>query len=296
MPNRYRGRFAPSPTGPLHFGSLVAALASYADARHNRGEWLVRMEDVDEIRAVPGAADDILRTLERFGFEWDGGIMIQSQRKGHYLEVIDSLLREGHAYHCGCSRAEIGEGARHGIEGPVYPGTCRNGLPPGKKPRTVRLLTDNLPIRFDDRIFGPQQQSVSHDIGDFVIRRADGFTAYQLAVVVDDQEQGINQVVRGADLLASTPRQILLLQRLGFDRPHYAHVPLVLDAQGRKLSKQDRAHPVNSATPLPALLEAWAFLCQDAPPEMPVTIREFWPWAIANWNMRKLSHAGQDPL
>jgi len=287
-PGRYRGRFAPSPTGPLHFGSLVAAMASYLDARAAGGDWLVRMEDVDETRTVAGAADDILSTLEAFGFEWQGEVLVQSRRKDLYGDAIATLRQDGAAFDCGCSRAEILAAGRRGPEGPVYPGTCRDHLPPGKGPRSVRARVDHRPITFVDRIAGRHTQDLAASPGDFVIRRADGYTAYQLAVVVDDAEQAITQVVRGADLLASTPRQIHLQRLLGLATPGYAHLPLVLGPDGRKLSKQDRAHPVKRHEPLAALLAAQRFLGQCPPPEHPATPALFWQWAIAHWNIDRV--------
>jgi glutamyl-Q tRNA(Asp) synthetase len=284
----YRGRFAPSPTGPLHYGSLVAAMASYLDARARQGDWLLRMEDVDETRTVPGAADDILRTLDAFGFQWQGQVLVQSRRKSLYGDVIAQLRLDGNAFDCGCSRADISASPRRGPEGPIYPGTCRDRLPAGKRARSVRLRVTDQDIAFTDRIAGPQRQDLAAELGDFVIRRADGYTAYQLAVVVDDAEQGINQVVRGADLLRSTPRQIYLQGLLGLPTPSYAHVPLALGPDGRKLSKQDRAHPVLAADPLPPLLSALAFLGQLPPPEPPASIDAFWQWAIANWDIDRV--------
>ena len=280
---RYRGRFAPSPTGPLHFGSLVAAVGSHADALANRGEWLVRMEDVDEGRRVEGAADAILRTLEAHGFQWQGEVMVQSRRKARYLEILDDLLERGLAYPCGCTRREVQAAGMPGVEGVVYAGTCRDGLAEGRRPRALRLRVPDREICFEDLVQGRHCQQLAREVGDFVIRRADGFTAYQLAVVVDDMDQGVTRVVRGADLLVSTPRQILLQELLGAPRPEYAHLPLVTDANGRKLSKRDRAHPVSDDDPVSGLLSAWRFLRQPEPPERPVDAGEFWQWAAANW-------------
>lgn len=280
------GRFAPSPTGPLHFGSLVAAVASHADARHQGGTWLVRIEDVDETRRRPGADRDILETLERFGMTPDREVVWQSDRKALYRDALDRLLRDARAFPCVCSRADVASVGRTGPEGPVYPGTCRRS-PPAGDPASValRAVADGAPVEFVDRVVGPVRQDVARDIGDFVIRRADGFTAYQLAVVVDDAEQGVTDVVRGADLLWSTPRQILLQQALGLARPAYAHVPLVLGSDGRKLSKQDAAHPVGADDPLPALRAAWQFLGQEAPPAGIGTSAEFWSWAVPRWRI-----------
>ncbi len=287
-PMNYRGRFAPSPTGPLHAGSLIAAVASHADALANDGQWLLRMEDVDEGRVVAGAADRILHTLEAFGFEWQGAVWHQSRRKARYREIIEQLLKEGLAYPCACTRREIAETGTPGIEGMIYPGRCRNGLPAGREGRAIRLRTDDREICFSDRIQGRHCQVLERDIGDFIIRRADGYTAYQLAVVVDDADQGINQVVRGADLLLSTPRQLHLQELLGFPHPEYAHVPLLLDDQGRKLSKQDKAHPLADDDPLPALLQAWHCLGQAAPDERPDNVQAFWHWAASAWSIDRV--------
>jgi glutamyl-Q tRNA(Asp) synthetase len=287
-PPVYRGRFAPSPTGNLHFGSLVAALGSYLDARSRGGEWLVRMEDLDQTREVPGCADEILRTLDAFGFEWGGEVVRQSRRTEAYAEALDRLLREDLAYPCGCSRKEINLAARQGIEGAVYPGTCSLGLPPGRKRRAIRLRTFDQPERFRDAIQGGIEQNLAREIGDFVIRRADGYHAYQLAVVVDDAWQGITHIVRGADLLLSTPRQMHLQRSLGLPQPSYAHLPLAVDRAGRKLSKQYRDAPVEKNDPLPVLLQALAHLEQPLPPERPVNLREFWGWALDNWRLEQV--------
>jgi len=289
-PVKYRGRFAPSPSGPLHFGSLVAALGSYLDARHQRGEWLVRMEDIDPPREQPGAASGILATLEAFGFEWDGEILYQNRpaRSDAYRQALDRLSDQGKTYPCACSRKEINEAGRMGVEGPIYPGTCRTGLPAGRKARITRVLTDEHRIGFRDLVFGDLQQNIFADAGDFIVRRADGLFAYQLAVVVDDAFQGVNRVVRGADLLRSTPRQIYLQQLLGLPTPIYAHLPLVRDAEGRKLSKQSKAQPVDCGHPLASLLAAWHFLGQAAPGHQPDSLEEFWRLAIDNWDLSQV--------
>ncbi len=283
----YRGRFAPSPTGPLHLGSLVAALASYLDARAAAGQWLVRIEDVDQTRAVPGAADGILRTLDALGFTWDGPVVMQSGRTELYDAAIEALKMAGQAYDCGCSRAEIAAVATSGNEGPLYPGTCRDGLPPGKQPRSVRLRVPQDTVCCADRIAPRLCQQMASEIGDFVIRRADGYTAYQLAVVVDDADQGISHVVRGADLYTSTPRQRYLQGLLGLPLPAYAHVPLVRGPGGLKLSKQDRARPVDPTAPLPALRYALRFLGQAEPPER-TDLAGFWRWAISHWDIGRV--------
>jgi len=283
--NKVCGRFAPSPTGPLHFGSLVAALGSYLSARSQGGAWRVRMEDLDPPREVKGAADDILRTLEVYGFEWDGEILCQSRRREAYEAALDVLRRQGALYACGCARKEIADSSVHGIEGPVYPGTCRAGLAAGRSARALRVRTDNALIEFDDRVQGRQQSQLESEIGDFVVRRADGLHAYQLAVVVDDAEQGITEIVRGADLLTSTPRQIHLQHLLGHPTPGYLHLPAVLNAQGEKLSKQTQAKPLALTDPVPALWQALAFLGQSPPPEWRSATRaDFWAAVVARWS------------
>jgi len=249
LSQRYRGRFAPSPTGPLHRGSLVTALASWLDARAHDGVWIVRMEDLDEPRCVPGAADDILTTLTRLGFHSDEPVVWQSHRHALYETALASLTAAGRVYPCGCTRREIADSltrvhARHSTL--AYPGTCRDGLH-GKPARAWRLRVpdgDAACVRFDDRWMGPQSQDLATEVGDFVLKRADGQWAYQLAVVVDDEAQRITDVVRGTDLLDSTARQIYLQQCLDATTPRYLHVPLVMADDGEKLSKQNGAAPL----------------------------------------------------
>ena len=287
----YRGRFAPSPTGPLHFGSLVAAVGSYLDARQQGGEWLVRMEDIDTPRNVPGAAEHILAALERFGFEWDGPVLWQSTRLDAYTAALDCLQQRGVLYACACSRKEIADSAsRPAIDGGLaYPGTCRNGLPPGRAARAWRLRVDEREISFVDRVQGRIAQSLERDVGDFVLRRADGLFAYQLAVTVDDNFQGISDIVRGADLLASTPRQIWLQQLLGYAEPRYAHLPVVCNAAGEKLSKQTLAPALDLASASPQLCAALAFLGQAVPEELARTsVPEVWQWAMENWRFEAI--------
>jgi glutamyl-Q tRNA(Asp) synthetase len=215
--------------------------------------------------------------------------MTQSNRKAVYLAAIRLLKEQGDAFDCGCSRTDIAAAAtRTGSEGPIYPGTCRDGLSPGKAARSVRLRVPDRTIGFQDRIAGPIRHNLARELGDFVIHRADGYASYQLAVVIDDAAQGINQVVRGADLLLSTPRQIYLQELLQLPTPGYAHVPLVLGPDGHKLSKQDRAHPVNASAPLPALLAGLQFLGQWLPPEPPASVDAFWHWAIENWDLGRV--------
>lgn len=282
----YRGRFAPSPTGPLHFGSLVAAVGSYLDARKNHGAWLVRMEDLDPPREMPGAADHILRTLEAYGFEWDGPVVYQSQRSALYEEAL-AELRLGHVlYPCGCTRKEIAESGHAGIDGPVYPGTCRKGLTAGKTARAWRVQVHAEELTFLDAIQGIQHQHLNQQVGDFVLKRADGLYAYQLAVVVDDSEQGITHIVRGSDLLDSTPRQIYLQQLLHYPQPHYAHLPVVANAAGEKLSKQTLAPAIQPSMAVPQLWQALDFLGQA--PEKALeqgSLQELWQWARMHWNL-----------
>lgn len=258
----YVGRFAPSPTGPLHFGSLVAALASYMEARAAKGKWLLRMEDLDPPREQPGAADEILRALEKLGLDWDGPVLAQSARSERYRAALDELSRHGLTYPCACTRRELEDSAL-AIDGSrIYPGTCRQGLAPGKAARTQRLRTHGAPIGFADLIQGWTEQSVGKEVGDFVLLRADGIAAYQLAVVVDDMDQGVTDVVRGADLLDSTARQIHLQRLLGYRTPRYAHVPVALNAAGEKLSKQTGVRPLDLADPKAELARARRFLGQ----------------------------------
>jgi glutamyl-Q tRNA(Asp) synthetase len=274
----------------LHFGSLVAAMASYADARHNAGAWLVRIEDVDLPRARPRAADDILHALERYGFEWDGPVWRQSSRAGAYEAALARLAERALVYACVCTRHELAAHPVGRIGERVYPGTCRNGIgdhgdAAAERTRRAasRVRVPSAPVEFTDRIHGRQQQRLDEDVGDFVVRRSDGLFAYQLAVVVDDAAQHITDVVRGADLLASTPRQIFLQRALGLPTPRYLHVPVAVDARGRKLSKQAGATALPAA-PLSALHAAWHFLGQRASPDPACAAPEFWAWAIANWH------------
>jgi glutamyl-Q tRNA(Asp) synthetase len=282
----YRGRFAPSPTGPLHFGSLVAAVGSYLEARAHNGEWRVRMEDLDPPREMPGAADGILRTLEAYGFEWDGPVAYQSQRSTLYETALEQLRRDGMLYPCGCTRKEIADSAVTGLDGPVYPGTCRHGLAPGKTARAWRVRADAEDIAFEDAIQGPIHQNLRRDVGDFVLKRADGYYAYQLAVVVDDADQGMTHIVRGSDLLDSTSRQIHLQRLLGYPQPQYAHLPVAANAAGEKLSKQTRAAALPDDRVVEKLWQALDFLGQR--PERPLldaTRDELWSWAREHWHL-----------
>ena len=250
---RPRGRFAPSPTGPLHLGSLVAAVGSWLSARSAGGEWLVRMEDLDAPRVVPGAADAILRALERYGLTWDGPVAVQSTRTHLYGLALARLRSAGLAYDCGCTRAEVARasGAPDAADpvdaaGAVYPGTCRDGLPSGRPARAVRFRVPQGAVAFEDGVRGRVEEDVARVVGDFVVRRADGPFAYQLAVVVDDADQGVTEVVRGGDLLSSTGRQVALQRALGLPTPAYAHLPLLVGPDGKKLGKRDGALPLET--------------------------------------------------
>jgi glutamyl-Q tRNA(Asp) synthetase len=279
----YVGRFAPSPTGPLHFGSLVAAVASWLDARQSGGRWLLRMEDLDRPRVVPGAADAILRQLENFGLAWDGAVVYQSERLELYEEAIRGL--GSHGYPCACTRRELEDSAL-AIDGSrIYPGTCRGGLPAGKPGRALRLRTSPEPIRFTDRVQGSIEQSVEREAGDFVLRRADGIISYQLAVVVDDAAQGVTDVVRGADLLDSTARQIHLQRLLRVATPRYLHVPVATNLAGEKLSKQTRASD-SGPEDIPQALQ---FLGLSPPTGMAGT--ELLDWAVLNWDPARVPRA-----
>ncbi|TCO80702.1 glutamyl-Q tRNA(Asp) synthetase [Plasticicumulans lactativorans] len=278
------GRFAPSPTGPLHFGSLVAALGSWLDARSVGGRWWLRIEDIDAPRSVPGAADDILRTLEACALHWDGPVWRQSARLARYDAELERLRAAGALYACTCSRRQL-----LGAVGGVYPGTCRAAAHPFGPRTALRVRTDDTPIAFDDRIRGHQQQRLASEVGDFIVRRADGFHAYQLVVVIDDAEQGVTDVVRGADLLDSTARQIHLQRLLGYPTPRYAHLPLAVDAHGAKLAKSSSAPPVDRCRPGPALWAALGFLHQAPPPALRgASPAELLAWAVPAWRPERI--------
>ena len=270
----YIGRFAPSPTGDLHFGSLVAAVGSYLRARSQHGRWLVRVENIDPPREVKGSDQSILDDLKRFGMVADEPVTWQSERTQAYEAARDRLLAEDKAFYCGCTRADIPRGE-------PYPGTCRQGIRQNRHPRSVRLLVPDSPIEFDDMHLGPQSENLARSSGDFVIWRADNLPAYQLAVVVDDAWQGITEVVRGQDLLDSTPRQLLLQQQLGLPHPSYLHLPLAVDQDGAKLSKREASDPISELDPARGLRQALLFLgMKDAPR---IELDELWDWAISNF-------------
>jgi glutamyl-Q tRNA(Asp) synthetase len=291
MKRNYRGRFAPSPTGPLHFGSLVAAVGSYLDAKAHGGAWLVRMDDLDLSRTVPGAADLILNSLEKLGMAWDETVVYQSTRSEAYEKALKVLKKRKLIYPCACSRREIADSAVGGIDGPIYTGTCRKGLLAGRAARAERIMTDNNRIELKDAIQGKIVHSLERQVGDFVVKRADGYFAYQLAVVVDDADQGITDIVRGADLLDSTTRQIYLQQLLGYATPRYAHLPVAVNVLGEKLSKQTLAAPINVAAPVLTLNAVLQFLGQatitDCAPE---DTRTFWAQAVSTWDITRVPH------
>jgi glutamyl-Q tRNA(Asp) synthetase len=285
----YRGRFAPSPTGPLHFGSLVAAVGSFLEARTRKGEWHLRMEDVDAPRCSTAAASEILQTLEACGFAWDGEVVWQSQRLEAYAEALESLKAAGRVFPCACTRRELADSTIAPDGAAIYPGTCRQGLPDGRVARAWRVSVGSARVSFDDAIQGRVVSDLASEAGDFIVLRADGLFAYQLAVVIDDATAGITDVVRGADLLASTPRQIFLQQCLGAPTPNYAHLPVAVNAAGEKLSKQTLAAPVDYSRPGPVLFAALEFLGQRPPPALSgATTKELWPWARANWQLARV--------
>jgi glutamyl-Q tRNA(Asp) synthetase len=282
-----RGRFAPSPTGRLHLGSLLAAVGSYLDARAHGGEWLVRMEDVDTARVIPGAADDILHTLEAHGLDWDGEVLYQSTRSDAYAEALERLVARGQAYPCACTRSEAAAlGDREGR----YPGTCREGPTRPTGPYAMRLRTEGYPtIPIEDRVHGPYWQSVDGIVGDFVLRRRDGFWSYQLAVVVDDATQQITDVVRGLDLLDNSPRQRLLQAILGLPMPTLLHLPLLVEDDGAKLSKSRRALPVEDGKAPETLTRVLSILLHPPPAMLRAApVREQLAWAVRAWNPHRL--------
>jgi glutamyl-Q tRNA(Asp) synthetase len=278
----YTGRFAPSPTGPLHLGSLLAAVASYLDARHHHGRWLVRIEDVDGPRVVRGAADRILRALEAHSLDWDEPPVLQSGRTAAYELALGALAAHGHVFYCECSRRQL-----RGLH--PYPGSCRAVRKAPSRPHAVRLRVPAEELAFDDLVQGRFAQHLDREVGDFVLRRRDGIHAYQLAVVVDDAWQGVTRVVRGADLLDNTPRQMLLADRLDLSRLEYAHVPILVDRDGAKLSKQTRATGVDDRAAGHNLYTVLELLGQVPPPELqrepPSTVLE---WARPNWQLTRV--------
>ncbi len=285
----YTGRFAPSPTGSLHFGSLTAALASYLDARAVAGRWLVRIEDIDPPREQLGASDDILRALETYGLHWDGEVLFQHTRYDAYRAALDELQKKSLAYPCTCTRKELTDYL------PYYPGFCRNrtGIP--DRPHAIRMNGLDQSFTFHDRIQQVQTSSLEQ-LGDFVIFRKDGLFAYQLAVTVDDDWQGITDIVRGVDLLDSTPRQICLQNALGYHTPTYAHLPVITNGQGEKLSKQTCAAPLPLTCPEPVILKAMEAL--NLPVDSHIqdcSLEDLLSWAVENWQIESLALTREIP-
>jgi glutamyl-Q tRNA(Asp) synthetase len=290
----YRGRFAPSPTGPLHFGSLLAAIGSYIDARAHGGEWLVRIEDLDPPREIPGAADDILRVLDSCGLHWDGDILYQSRRLAVYENALEALRSQERVFPCGCTRKEIADSILGPNPSGIYPGNCREGLAQGKAVRSQRLRVGEGRIDFVDAVQGAVGQDLSAEVGDFVLKRADGWHAYQLAVVVDDAFQGITDVVRGADLLHSTPRQMLLQRLLGLSTPRYMHLPVAVDRSGTKLSKQTLAPAITENTVGSEVFKSLVALNQRPPDALSGAPGiELIAWGIAHWDRNLI---GKSPI
>lgn len=286
-PASYIGRFAPSPTGPLHFGSLIAAVASYLQARANKGLWLLRIEDIDPPREQTGAAVAIIAALERYGFEWDGKTIFQSANHEAHESALRSLIDRDLAYPCRCSRRNLAEAPR-GPLGTIYPGTCRNGCEMGES--AIRLRTNDEEISFDDALQHRISQRLESESGDFVIRRRDGLIAYHLAVVVDDQIQGITEVVRGIDLMDSTPRQIWLQRLLGYPTPSYMHIPVITHPDGAKLSKLTGAPDISRDFVGKTLGNALLALGQSPPLDLARRpLEDIWSWAIENWQVEGLA-------
>ena len=279
---KYIGRFAPSPTGPVHLGTLIAAVGSYLQAKSNDGEWLIRMEDVDITRKVEGSDRDILHTLEAFGFEWQGDVLYQSQQTAHYQHALEQLIEQSLVFPCICSRKQL---AATGSD--IYPGTCRTRKLPEESEHALRLIARDITIEFDDTIMGKQSQDISRECGDFVIRRRDGLFAYQLAVVVDDHLQNITEIVRGADLLDSTARQIYLQRLLGYSTPGYCHLPLAVDTNGNKISKSEGGAKVEIKHRQRLICDVLDFLGQKPPSDLADShIHDIWRWAINHWDIR----------
>ena len=291
----YIGRFAPSPTGPLHFGTMIAAVASFLQARAQQGQWLVRIEDVDTVRCIKGADSQMLETLDAFGLHWDGEVLYQSQRTAIYEQALATLKQNNLIYPCTCSRKQLAD--ETGIASPIYPGTCQQQSDWSLTDYAVRLRVTDDNIVFTDTVYAMQEQNLADIVGDFVIKRRDGLFAYQLAVVVDDAEQKITEVVRGADLLDSTARQIYLQHCLGYPTPNYCHLPLALDAAGNKLGKSSGAAAINDANPVDTIISILQFLGQEIAPELnQATLAELWQHAITHWQPERIPKINQQTL
>ncbi len=294
MTQGYRGRFAPTPSGPLHFGSLIAAVGSYLEAKRHSGQWWLRIDDIDPPRVQPGAIDSILRCLERYGFGWDGPVIYQSQRRDAYHAVLLRLRQLGVIFPCACSRSEIFGVALNGTEGPVYPGTCRVGMQPGSRARALRLRVCDESLELEDEIQGIQRRALERDLGDVVLYRADTVFSFHLASTVDDAEFGMTHIVRGADLLESSIRQTYLQRLLDYRVPHYAHLPVAASAAGEKLSKQTHAQELSMTDPQLPLVRALQFLGQTPPEELvSYRVEDIWQWAIAHWRLQTVPRTTQ---
>ena len=286
----YVGRFAPTPSGPLHFGSLVAALASFLDARAHQGQWLVRIEDIDPPRCQDGASDDILRTLDTFGLHWDGYIGYQSQQQQSYLHALEQLQQQDLLYPCICSRSQL-QGQT------IYPGNCRNQSPPSEQASAWRIKVPCMKLGFDDLIMPAYEENLAQQVGDFILQRKDGLFAYQLAVVVDDAQQGITHVIRGADLYQQTPRQVFLQRCLNLSTPSYGHIPLIINNAGQKLSKQNLATAISASQGPELMSQALQRLGQNLPSELKgAPVAEQLAWSIASWKRKKVPAFYQDPV
>lgn len=285
----YRGRFAPSPTGELHFGSLIAAVASYLQARANNGEWLVRIEDIDETRTVPQSDQHILQALDSFGFEWDGEVIYQSHRKKLYQDYLDQLITKDLIFACDCTRSQLRQKTEQPGNPNVYPGICRQKSLSTRQPHALRCRTEQKDISFHDQIQGEYVVNLEKDCGDFIVKRRDGFFAYQLVVVIDDAEQGMTDIVRGADLLSATPQQIYLQQLFSMPATCYAHLPIAMHDNGNKLSKSHQDLAVRHQSPAEILCSALAFLNQQPPADLlKCSLEEIWGWASQHWDMSKV--------
>ncbi|MDB5970756.1 MAG: Glutamyl-Q tRNA(Asp) synthetase [Hydrocarboniphaga sp.] len=281
--SRYRGRFAPTPSGPLHLGSLLTALASYVDARRNLGHWLLRIDDLDTQRINPGAEAEILRQLETHGLHWDGAIRRQSRHVDDYRAALDALMRQKLIYRCDCSRAVLAQTSLPGLDGAIYPGTCRNRQLQGAD-LALRVRLPDEELSFEDAGQGLQRRNLEMDIGDFVVRRRDGGIAYQLACAIDEHSQGITNVVRGADLLGSTFMQQHLMQQLRLRAPRYRHLPVLVDSEKRKFSKQNHSLAIATSHASANLLRCLSLLGQSPPPALAKAApREILAWAVPHW-------------
>lgn len=287
LQQKYNGRFAPSPTGRIHYGTLVAAVGSYLQAKTNDGNWFLRIDDIDETRKVEGADSHIMKTLEAFGFNWDGEVIYQSTQTEYYEQALSLLMRhtfenQSLVFPCTCSRKQLAETSSN-----IYPGTCRQRRLPEKKPHALRILAKDITIEFEDAVMGRQSQNIKQQCGDFIIKRRDGLFAYQLAIVIDDAMQDITEIVRGADLLDSTPRQIYLQQLLNYPTPAYCHLPLAVDASGSKISKSEGATRVDITNKENLLLSVLEFLGQRPPADLAGSgIDDIWQWAIKHWQIK----------